>query len=158
MKNLIPFLLVILLSLVSCNENVVYTEYQDLQDQAWIVDSVLSFGFEINDLQSDYNIDYGVRYAVDYPYYNLYVKFCLADATGKELTDWIRIDKNLMHPVTGAPFGNGLGDLFDIQFSALPNFKFDKKGKYYFKIRQDMRLDKLPAIAAVGVKVEKTNN
>ena len=57
---------------------------------------------------------------------------------------------------TGKPLGkSGIGDLYDHRFILLNNYKFKNKGKYRIVFEQFMRMDTLPGIMAVGLRVEK---
>jgi hypothetical protein len=40
----------------------------------------------------------------------------------------------------------------------LPNYQFLKTGQYEIRIRQYIRLEELPEILAVGIRVEKAEN
>jgi gliding motility-associated lipoprotein GldH len=63
----------------------------------------------------------------------------------------------LLDPKTGKPLGKGLGDIFDHQIVALPNYRFQKSGTYTIKLKQYMRQDPLPDVMSVGVRVEKAS-
>ena len=52
-------------------------------------------------------------------------------------------------------FGDCLGDNCDIQVSIQQNAFFPLTGKYTFKITQDMRVNPLPYIKDVGMRVEQ---
>jgi gliding motility-associated lipoprotein GldH len=62
---------------------------------------------------------------------------------------------DLFDPITGAPLGDGLGDIFDHRILAVSNQRFPENGLYRFKIQQFMRQDSLPLILSVGLRVEK---
>lgn len=139
-------------SLWSCTNNVAYNSFQDLEDGNWLYDSTTVFNFSVDNASSPYDLNYNVRYNLDYPYYNLYVKYELMDDQGKLLRASMQ-EANLMHPDTGVPLGSG-ESIFDSQLSLLDDYKFPTEGKYQFKIRQYMRVDTLPGILAVGVTLE----
>ena len=57
---------------------------------------------------------------------------------------------------TGKPSGkSGIGDLYDHRFLLLQNYQFPKPGKYKIVLEQFMRMDTLPGIVAIGIRVEK---
>lgn len=136
----------------SCNNNVVYNSFQDLEKGNWRYDSTAVFDFYVDNADKPYDLCYNVRYNLEYPYYNLYVKYELTDATGKLLRASMQ-EANLMHPDTGVPLGSG-ESIFDSQLSLLKNYQFPAVGDYQFKIRQYMRMDTLPGILAVGVTLK----
>ncbi|SMD34404.1 gliding motility-associated lipoprotein GldH [Reichenbachiella faecimaris] len=142
------------LSIVACNGNTVIDEQSDIQEGLWHLDSLVAFQFEIEDTTSSYQIQYNVRYAVNYPYYNLFLKYYLEDSTGEilssELQELILFDKK-----TGEPMGEGLGDLFDRGVPVFEDQKFSNPGAYTFKVKQFMRMEQLPGILSFGLKIQK---
>lgn len=142
------------LTMASCNSNIVIDEQSDIQEGLWHLDSLVAFEFDIEDTASIYQIQYNVRYAVNYPYYNLFLKYYLEDSTGEilssELQELILFDKK-----TGEPIGEGLGDLFDRTVPIFKDQKFSSTGQYSFKVKQFMRMEQLPGILSFGVKIEK---
>ncbi|MEO9805376.1 MAG: gliding motility lipoprotein GldH [Reichenbachiella sp.] len=142
------------LTMASCNGNIVIDEQSDIQEGLWHLDSLVAFEFDIEDTASIYQIQYNVRYAVNYPYYNLFLKYYLEDSTGEilssELQELILFDKK-----TGEPIGEGLGDLFDRTVPIFKDQKFSSTGQYSFKVKQFMRMEQLPGILSFGVKIEK---
>lgn len=139
--------------LVSCGDSAILDTQIDMVDGVWHVDSLASFQFEIEDTATHYWIDYNVRYAVDYPYYNMYVKYYLEDSAGtllsSDLQEIILFDKKL-----GTPQGEGLGDLFDKQMRVFEDQKFDYQGAYSFKVKQFMRMETLPGVMSFGIKIQ----
>jgi gliding motility-associated lipoprotein GldH len=155
-KVIFGFLLSILF-LSSCDKTRVYEGKKDFESTKWFADSVCNFNFKIDDANQSYHILYQVRNSVNYPYYNLFVKYSLKDSTGKEISGDLQ-ELTLMDAKTGEPFGNGMGDIFDNKVYALKNFKFPQNGTYTFSATQYMRKDPLDEILAFGIRVEKANN
>jgi gliding motility-associated lipoprotein GldH len=57
---------------------------------------------------------------------------------------------------SGEPKGkSGIGDLYDHRFLLLQNYQFPRPGKYKIILEQFMRMETLPGIVAVGVRVDK---
>ncbi|MEP2026295.1 MAG: gliding motility lipoprotein GldH [Reichenbachiella sp.] len=141
-------------SIMACSSNTVIDEQSDIQEGLWHLDSLVAFQFEIEDTTSAYQIQYNVRYSVNYPYYNLFLKYYLEDSTGEilssELQELILFDKK-----TGEPIGEGLGDLFDRGVPVFEDQKFSYAGSYSFKVKQFMRMEQLPGILSFGLKIQK---
>ncbi len=57
---------------------------------------------------------------------------------------------------SGAWLGDGSGDIFDNQILFKKNFKMKQKGNYVFVLEQGMRVENLPMIMDVGIRLEKT--
>ena len=140
--------------LISCDNKRVYEANNDFESHSWVVDTVPAFTFEIKDPDIAYNILYNVRNSVAYPYQNLYVTYYLEDTLGRQIKSGLH-NMILFDPKTGKPQGSGLGDIFDHQILALPQYKFDSAGVYQFRIEHYMRTTELPDILSIGVRVEK---
>ncbi|WP_109832526.1 gliding motility lipoprotein GldH [Reichenbachiella versicolor] len=158
MKKLLTYslaLITLVSVLTSCKNDVIYDGYQDIPAGIWNVDSLASFDFEIEDASIKYDISYNVRYAVQYPYYNVFVTHYLVDSTqsiaSEELQNLMLFDKK-----SGEPLGDGVGDLFDREIPILKGYQFEMPGKHSFKIKQFMRMEELPGIMAFGLKVVKS--
>lgn len=143
-----------LLFLCACDNSRVFEGYKDFTNRKWSAREVVTFDFEIQNANLPYNLYYRVRNTLSYPYYNLYITYEIVDSQGKVLVAKM-IDNNLMHPQTGEPLGSGSGDLFDNQFVLLSNHQFLAAGKYQVRLHQYMRVEELPEILAVGMRVEK---
>ncbi|RNI30797.1 gliding motility lipoprotein GldH [Rufibacter immobilis] len=141
--------------LTSCDGNRVFEENQDIPNNQWPVKLAPVFTFEITDTTQAYNVYFNVRNALHYPFYNLYLRHYLTGPDGQQLSSALH-EMFLMDPKTGEPKGSGAGDIFDHQFRALKNVRFQQVGTYRLKLNQYMRQDPLPGIMAVGVRVEKT--
>lgn len=148
------FLAAIILLFWACDDSRVYERNVDIDGKTWHQDSVRSFTFTVDNIEQAYNFYYNFRNTRAYPYRNLYVRYSLEDSTGTVLSSDLH-NMNLFDPVTGKPYGDGLGDIFDHQILALRAVKFDSPGDYHFHIQQYMRMNTLPEIVSVGLRVEK---
>lgn len=148
------FAVITIVLLASCDNNRIYETNKDFANHRWYEDSVCSFTFDIQDSEQAYNILYNVRNTLNYPYYNLYVKYSLKAPNGKEIAADLQ-EMQLMDAKTGKPFGSGMGDIFDNQIIALKNFKFTQAGKYTFSATQYMRKNPIEQIMSFGIRVEK---
>lgn len=145
------FFCLILMS--SCSDpQRVYEKNIDFNDKIWTVENIPEFEFEITETSQPYNLFYNVRNSISYPYHNLYVKYSLEDSLGNVINSKLQ-NMDLFDPVTGEPYGEGLGDIFDHRILAIESHEFAKPGKYKFKIQQFMRQDTLPMILSVGLRV-----
>ncbi len=148
---LVLFFSVIILN--ACDENRIFEQNINIQEKNWNADSVPGFSFYIDNPELTYNIYYNFRNTRAYPYRNLYVKYTLEDSLGQKISsDLHNID--LFDPRSGKPFGEGLGDIYDHQILALESYKFNSPGLYNIKVQQYMRMENLPEIVSVGLRVE----
>jgi gliding motility-associated lipoprotein GldH len=156
-KLLLLVLLPALLIVAACDRDRVYEQNVNIEGNAWYIDSVATFEFEVADLNTNYDIYYNVRNSLDYPFYNLYVSYYLEDSTGKQISSNLH-EMELMDAKTGKPHGSGISNIYDHQFLALSDVKFPYAGKYFFRIKQYMRQDPLPEIYSIGIRVEKAQS
>lgn len=148
------FLLVILFS---CDSSRVYEQQVDFQSQSWIVSEVPQFEFEILDHTKNYNIYCTVRNSLEFPFSRFFVTYYLKDSLNNQLRSDL-VSAYLFDQKTGRPNGSsGLGDLFDHQIELIPNYHFDRPGKYALSLKQFNRKDTLQGVLAVGVRVEVVN-
>jgi gliding motility-associated lipoprotein GldH len=139
----------------ACSDSRVYEQVIDFDKQEWIITDKPSFEFEIDDTNSKYNIFGDLRNAVSYPYARFYFTYYLQDSSGVEIQKKL-MGEYLFDAKTGKPSGkSGIGDLYDHRFLLLQNYQFPKPGKYKIVLEQFMRMDTLPGIVAIGIRVEK---
>lgn len=148
----VVFFLLLISFLASCAEDRVYEKNVDLPKKGWYEDSILVFQFKIEDPAKSYDIYYNIRNTISYSNYNLYVTYYLQDSRGKELASELQ-NITLFHSKTGQPFGSGLGDIYAHQLKALKKVKFPLKGWYTFRLKQYMRINPVPEIISIGIKV-----
>lgn len=147
----ILFWLVAVLS--ACDPGRVYEQNIRLPQQGWSKDSVYGFKFRIDDISQKYNFLYHLRYDLNYPYYNFYIKMTIVDSLNNKLME-DRHEMVLMDPETGKPRGTGLGGVFNQDFTGLTNVKFTRPGLYKFRAVQYMRTSPVPGIQGFGLRVE----
>lgn len=93
-----------------------------------------------------------VRHTDAFPYNNLWMNLTTTLPDKGQTTD--KIDVQL-----SAPDGTWTGDCIDgICYNSVlvqKNFRFPAKGKYVFTFEQDMRMNPIPGLLDVGMRVEK---
>ncbi|MCH6235214.1 gliding motility lipoprotein GldH [Cognataquiflexum rubidum] len=133
--------------LAGCNGNRVFEEYEGLKSGTWHVSDTVSF--EVPKLQGPNSTLVGIKYTKDYGFRNLYVRYILKDSLGKEIETKL-LDIPLFESTTGQPLGEGYGGTFT-KYDTLP------LDNAYSSIHlvQYMRVEELPGIETVGLKVVK---
>ena len=144
-----------LLTLVACaDDKRVFEKNTDLEHTQWLAANAPVFEFVIDDVNTSYNLYCNIRNEVSYPKANIYFNYKLTDANGKALEQKL-ISRFLFDKKTGEPFGSSaLGDIYDHQVPVSSSYKFLKPGVYRATFTQYMRMDTLPGILAVGLRVE----
>jgi gliding motility-associated lipoprotein GldH len=141
--------------LTGCGPKRIYEQGFPLAQNTWLADSILVYRIEVQDPTKGYDLFYRVRYDLDYPYYNLYVKVAIEDTSGKEqYAD--RHELVLLDPQTGKPLGAGLGGVYEKEFTALRGVHFPYRGTFKVRIGQYMRQLALPGLHEFGIRVSET--
>jgi gliding motility-associated lipoprotein GldH len=148
----VAFCLVVL-ALVSCNRNIVYSEYRKFKDYEWYAKDKAVFDVEIKDTQSLNNISLMVRHADSYPFNNIFLFVTTRYPDGKVLTDTMEV---VLANHKGEWQGSGVGDIFDFKVPVKKNVRFTQAGMYQFSFEQGMRTDPLPLIMDFGLEIEKS--
>lgn len=153
MKNIFFVFCVLTLFLSACDSSRVFEDYKNLPNAIWDKNANLEFDFDIKDTNKTYNLYFNIRNKVGYPHYNLYVQYQLLDEKGNVLIK--KTEEGLLFDaLTGEPYGEGLGDLFDHQILFLKDYQFKNAGKYRLVLQQYMRINQLQDVSAVGMRVE----
>lgn len=137
---------------ISCNKNVVLSEYTKLPEEGWKTESKLTYTVDITDNAPYYNVFLTVRHADSYPYSNLFVFLTTTNPNGKTTVDTLEC---LLANQKGEWQGDGAGDIWDNKIPLKQNLKFPKTGKYTFTFEQGMRVNPLPLIMDFGMVIEK---
>ncbi len=95
-----------------------------------------------------------IRNADTYKFSNLYIFMTTTLLHGEIEKDTLQL---ILANDNGRWLGNGLGDIFESRILFKEKFKFIQPGIYQFKLEQAMRLNPLPGILDVGIRIEKAN-
>jgi len=144
--------------LSACEDNRVYEQISDFDSRQWISSEKPQFEFFIDDINQRYNLYSDLRNSVSYPYSRFFFTYYLQDSTGSDLQKKL-VTEFLFDAKTGKPYGkSGIGDLYDHRFLLVENYQFQSKGKYRVVFEQFMRMDTIPGILSVGLRVERAEN
>ena len=150
---LIPYALSLsLFFFSSCDSNRVFEDNTDIPDFTWDVKNKISFDVDIPDTSSMYNLYVNVRNASHYPYANIFIFATITFPNGKTRSDTIEC---VLADESGQWKGDGAGDIWDNQIPWMEKIKFPLSGKYKFEYEHAMRLEQVPFIMDVGLRVEK---
>jgi gliding motility-associated lipoprotein GldH len=150
----IIILLVSILTLISCDPDRVYEKNIRIPDGVWHQDNIVIFDLAIEDTISAYNLYINIRNANLYPMSNLYLFITTTAPSGHSIKDTVEV---VLADEKGKWLGSGLGDIWDLQQAYKKNIRFAQKGKYTFEYEQAMRMERLPFIMDVGLRVEKAD-
>lgn len=138
----------------ACNSNLIFEQYQPVNNRSWDKDSVLVFNIPITDTVHNHNLFVSVRNDVKYPYSNLWLFINIEQPNGESLDN--KFEMTLADP-SGKWLGKGFGGLKTREVIYRSNVFFPVSGDYKISISQGMRDDVLEGISDVGIRIEKTN-
>lgn len=147
------FLLCCLALFYSCDSNRLFEENKKIKNNEWDQNASLEFSAVIPDTIQSYNVYINVRNAGFYRFSNLYL-FVNTFFPGGQ------IQRDTLECILAAPdgrwLGDGLGDIWDNRILFKDGVRFPQAGEYRFELIQAMRINPLPGIMDVGIRIEKT--
>ncbi len=158
MIRIIPLLLFILF-VCGCDQNMVYEQNKDIQD-GWKLDQIINFNIDVKDTISNMEMYINIRHTSDYPFTNIWLFINTLDPHGQYKKDTVEC---VLAEKSGKWKGSGLGGIKFLS-TKLKNIRFDSKGTHKFYIEQAMRhgskpkIQLLPEILNVGIRLQKTNH
>lgn len=157
-KSSILFILV-LFSLISCDEKRVFDEYQSVGKE-WHKDSIVTFELPQLDAKKMYNLYVNVRDNDDYPFNNLFLIVSLEQPNRQVKVD--TLEYQMANP-DGTLLGEGFTDIKENKLFYKDNVSFTQKGVYKIHIKHAVRqtgkiegVSALPGITDVGFRIEST--
>jgi gliding motility-associated lipoprotein GldH len=150
-----PAALVLLSLLTACKPVGLYEKLYNLPGAQWKKDYTPEFNFIISDTTSEYNIWVVVRHTNNYPFRNIWLDLSL-----QMPGDSIRTQQfELALASADRWLGIGTGNVFErrVYLFSTP-VKFSRSGEVRFRLRHNMRIDPLPHLLQVGIRVEPVAN
>ena len=156
MKTALQYLLFFcfFFSFTSCDKNRVFEENQDIAEFEWTYDDSLSFNISIYD-NSPKNLYINFRHSQSFPKRNLRLNMEVKFPNGELKKHAVNV---LLTEPNGMWFGKCSGDICAVPFpiKEYTNYSFKDSGIYEFTLSQDMRINPLPEIMSVGLRLENT--
>ncbi|MCK4663841.1 MAG: gliding motility lipoprotein GldH [Bacteroidales bacterium] len=137
----------------SCDPNKIYEENIEIKNAVWNKNDKIIFNVEITDTICPHNILINKRITGMYPKSNLYLFICTKFPKGELTKDTLLC---FLADEKGKWYGKGFGDIWSITTIYKQNVRFPQKGKYTFEIEQAMRIENLPQILDIGLRIEKS--
>ena len=147
------FILGLLLSLLSCKNDLLYEEYIKIPGETWNNRNILHFSAGISDTTGVYDIFIIVRNINRYEFSNLFIFVTAQSPDNKIVRDTVEIQ---IADDEGNWLGKGAASIFTVTRPYRLNIKFPIPGIYIFDIEQAMRVDNLKYVTDVGISIEKS--
>ncbi|WP_435139908.1 gliding motility lipoprotein GldH [Formosa sp. A9] len=158
-RNSLFLMVLMLLSVMSCDNNQVYDVYKSVPQEAWHKDSIVQFAITPPDTINPYNLFVNLRNTNQYKYSNLFLIVQMDFPHGKTVTD--TLEYRMAKP-NGEFLGEGFNDLKENKLWYKEDVVFNENGDYTIKIQQAMRENgkvngvvNLEGITDVGFRIEK---
>lgn len=135
----------------SCDKNKISQKYFEINEKKWTYANAFTFETEIKDTNQLYNIFFQVRHTNLYAFNNLWILVKTKYPDGKTYEKRVEL---VLSDERGNWVGNCSSDICDAKIPFQYDARFNKKGKYYFIIEQNMRKNPLDEILAIGLRVE----
>src|ERR1035437_7081734 len=142
--------------LTGCLPAPYYQKQEAIPQNAWNYNFKPTFNFEITDTTVSYQAWFLIRHTQAYPYSNLWI-WVYVKTPGDSIIKKERINIPLAE-ATGKWLGRGMGEIYEqrMQLNLQDYINFNKKGNYQVSLEQNMRINPLPEIMDVGLRIEKT--
>lgn len=137
--------------LTACGGDYVYNDCRDIDDNGWHIDSAAIFTPQISDTIGRYDILMTIRHTSEYEYQNLWTFIEVTSPDGLTASDTIEC---YLADNKGHFIGSGIS-IYEMPVLISRNIKFEKSGKYEFKVIQGMRDDRLKGISNICLSLEK---
>ncbi len=152
MRTLGFLLIVAVLFLQACSDNIVFEANTAISAGSWSEKEPVRFEFEITDTTAFHNFYVNLRNGENYPFSNLFVFVELEFPNGKKSVDTVEC---FLADKTGKWLGSGLGDIYDNRFLYQQRKLFPISGGYRLNIYQGMRKEELEGINDVGFRLTR---
>jgi gliding motility-associated lipoprotein GldH len=142
--------------LTGCMPSPYYQKQYSVPQNAWQYQFKPSFKFDITDTAARYNLSFLIRHTEAYPYSNIWVWVHIKQP-GSDSFERSRIEIPLAE-ATGKWMGRGMGEIWEQSMPVTTNANatiFNKTGTYEIQLEQNMRINPLPEVLQVGLRVEK---
>jgi gliding motility-associated lipoprotein GldH len=140
---------------IGCLPAPYYQKEEVIPQNAWTYNFNPSFSFDITDTNADYKPYFLIRHTQAYPYCNVWV-WVYVHTPGDTAVKKERINITLAE-TSGKWLGRGMGEIYEqrMPIDLGDSIKFDKPGTYKVSMEQNMRINPLPEVMNVGLRVEK---
>lgn len=152
------FLLAGLLILNGCLKSPYYQKQYDIPGNKWAYNNIPSFKFEITDTTAFYNLQFLIRHTEAYPFSNIWLVIH-TKKPGEQTFEKTRIEIPLSEP-GGKWLGRGMGEIWEQRMPIShegDSVMLRKAGTWEIKIEQNMRLNPLPEVLNIGLRIERQN-
>ena len=140
------------LLLASCNGNVYYSEFVEVDSDGWLPADSARFDVQVDDTTQLFDFLLEVRNSISYPYSNTFLFINTTFPDGSMACD--TMEYPLADP-SGQWLGKRTGRYVDTRYFFRRNARFPMPGNYHFAITNGMRDSAIAGLEHVGLRIEK---
>jgi gliding motility-associated lipoprotein GldH len=159
MRNIFFLLIGASFLMVSCQDNLSYSEFRSIDNEKWYANTILEFEIAEIDTVKSHNVFITIRNDQTFEFSNLFLITEFEKPNGKTTRDTLEY---LMAKPNGEWLGTGHGSIKENKLWYKENIDFKDSGVYRIRVSHAMRkngkrngIKMLQGITDVGVQVEK---
>jgi gliding motility-associated lipoprotein GldH len=138
--------------LTACNTDLIFDESKDITNATWSYDAPIGFDFEVQDTTKAYQVLLDVTHVGDFGYQNCYVQITTRFPNGEEKKQPVSLE---LAAQSGIWNGECSGNECTIEILLQAKAKFKQPGKHSIIVEQFMRVNPLPGIKSIGLKIKQ---
>jgi gliding motility-associated lipoprotein GldH len=155
-RGLLVFIFALTVVLTGCLPSPYFQKDVAMPQFQWHYEMQPVFKVDIKDTAALYHLYFIIRHTEAYPFSNIWMSI-YTKQPGDSSYQKSRIEIPLAEP-SGKWLGRGMGEIWEQRMPITRNddpMIFKKPGTYEFKFEQNMRVNPLPDVLQVGLRVEK---
>lgn len=153
-KTIIAFVLLLVVAMSACTRNEIYSNFVSLETPYWHADSTMSFEFNVEDVDTEYELTVNMRHRANYPYQNMWLFIQQISPDSSIVSDTIEF---YLANDRGKWLGKGIGAVYTMPVLIKNNYSFEKPGLYKIELQHGMRDVELYGVNDMGLVIEKSN-
>jgi gliding motility-associated lipoprotein GldH len=146
------YLVIFWIFISSCDSGLHFEKNIRIPGDSWNRHHIPVFELEITDTINPHDLMINLRNTGEFPRSNLFLFISARSPAGAYTRDTLEL---ILAEPSGKWKGRGYGSVWQNRFMYRQNVRFPEKGTYIIEIEQAMRIDDLPGILDVGLRVER---
>ena len=151
MLKFFVFIVITTVSLACCSPINVYQQQRIIPNFEWDKSNVLTYSYINDNAITNKKLFLALRHTNNYPYNNMWVRLIATNGTTNKVDTTINVPLT-RNNANQAWAGLSMDDIVEI-YCPISTFVGDK-GLYTFTLQQVMRVNPLPQVISVGMRIE----
>ena len=150
--RIVPLLIFIVILFAACRPDYIFEKRTPIENNRWTYSDTLNYTFDIADTNQYYNFYLDLEHLTNYPHQNIYLMIHTLYPSGKRIAQRLSID---LADKTGRWYGKCGAESCQLRVNLQEKAYFNELGSHTLTLEQYMRLDPLPAIQSVALRIER---